>query len=656
MFDEETAILRSSSPGSAELLQESVKRWLALIIWMVTLVPTILAALRVPFPAYFGIGLAVWARYGLTIIFIQAGVRLAIHMVIRWMRKADAEKLQSGSVESGSVDLASHLEAVAYPLTMIITTVAFAGIWYMVYPMGCPVIDVPPVDNGGEAMSIPIVSEETAAASILVQSLSGNSSMSAMFARVLGNMCIYQFITDFIICSLIINFFLILEIIVMRVGQWKFLRSNFQDRILESRYKTYVLESLRNRVSPMGLAEPGHLATAHGLPISFPFVLPFEVPVFDKLLSLLNDGILDAGPTSFDRMIMGRPLTYLEYKRKLTGWVERHGLDEAVDFVARTVPQSDGDAKAIAKDLFGRLCSADRDYIIPNDFLSIFQGRAALRDAYGIFDRDQDGTVTKTEFRHTCIMVYREMRNLAISVLHAGDAFRKLADSVHLLVVLGLTFVCLAVFGVHVQSLFAVALSLILGLNVLIGDVAKRSFQGIVFLFVDHPYDVGDRVLVSSLSEADPLQVHRINMLTTVFHRWNGQEVYAPNANLAMATIYNISRSAEQWERIDFQVALEEDKAGPQTDKIALFRDRLEAFLKTRGADYVAAYELKPVIAGEIGRAEQHLDQLRMTLRVQCRPTMDSQKRWSRHSKLLSFVRTTLPACNLSLVGLKSID
>ncbi len=659
-FDEDMYFLRSASPTAVERLGTGLKQWSALVLWTFCLLSQFLNALRVSLPSPFGISLLTMSRSCIFTVIVYIVVRIGLFSVLKWLRKADSDRIVDGTLEKATTDLASYLEAIMDPLSFLLTTVIFSAAWYSVYPMDCgetligsstPIVE--------EAMNIgnavPVVDEDTAAVRSALNSLSSmpqTGKLSLLLAEALSKFCSFQFITDLILCSIVINIVLIIERIFLRMGLWKFLRGNFKERIIEARYRTYVVEAIRAKCSNVlsnGQEQQYRLSI-----IEFPFALPFRTFVFDRLLDWINQGLLDVGPKSFDQIIQHRPLHYNEYRRKFNSWLQRHGIDQAVDFVARTVPQNDVGSKALAKELFTYLCPSDRQFVVADDFAKIFQGRAATRDAYCIFDRDQDGTVSKTEFRHTCISVYREIRNLAASVNDAALAFTSLADIIHWLVLAGLVFTTMVIFGAQVQSIFAIILSLVLGLNVIIGDVAKKAFQGVIFLFVDHPYDIGDRILTSAVNGNDPLIVCQINMLTTILHRWNGQEIYVSNASLAGSTIYNISRSSEQWERIDFQIAID-DKLSTEskstTDKLGVFRDKLEAFLKSNAADYIAAYELKPLIAGEHGKSEEYLDVMEMTLRVQCRPTVDSQKRWNRHSKLLHFLNSALKASGLELQG-----
>lgn len=47
------------------------------------------------------------------------------------------------------------------------------------------------------------------------------------------------------------------------------------------------------------------------------------------------------------------------------------------------------------------------------------------------------------------------------------------------------------------------------------GNMAKTLFEAIVFIFVMHPFDVGDRIEI----EGTQMVVEEMNILTTVFLR-----------------------------------------------------------------------------------------------------------------------------------------
>jgi small-conductance mechanosensitive channel len=57
----------------------------------------------------------------------------------------------------------------------------------------------------------------------------------------------------------------------------------------------------------------------------------------------------------------------------------------------------------------------------------------------------------------------------------------------------------LVIFGVSLGPVLVTSMSLILALTFMVGNSAKNMFEGIIFLFITHPFDVGDRVFIGNL-------------------------------------------------------------------------------------------------------------------------------------------------------------
>ncbi|PPD74272.1 hypothetical protein GOBAR_DD28796 [Gossypium barbadense] len=58
------------------------------------------------------------------------------------------------------------------------------------------------------------------------------------------------------------------------------------------------------------------------------------------------------------------------------------------------------------------------------------------------------------------------------------------------------------------------------------GNTCKTIFEAIVFVFVMHPFDVGDRCVVDGVQ----LLVKEMKILTTVFLKLDNEKVYYPNS------------------------------------------------------------------------------------------------------------------------------
>lgn len=65
----------------------------------------------------------------------------------------------------------------------------------------------------------------------------------------------------------------------------------------------------------------------------------------------------------------------------------------------------------------------------------------------------------------------------------------------------------------------------IFALSFIFAETAKNLFNSFVFLFLRHPFDVGDRVHIGSNS-SDPYYVLKMELLTTTFTMWSGECVH----------------------------------------------------------------------------------------------------------------------------------
>jgi len=83
-------------------------------------------------------------------------------------------------------------------------------------------------------------------------------------------------------------------------------------------------------------------------------------------------------------------------------------------------------------------------------------------------------------------------------------------------------FVYLVIFGVDVGHLVISLSSIMVALTLIFGNFLRTIFEGVVFLFMVHPYDVGE-----VLSWGDELHVvNEIGLLNTVLLKWDGRKIF----------------------------------------------------------------------------------------------------------------------------------
>lgn len=169
----------------------------------------------------------------------------------------------------------------------------------------------------------------------------------------------------------------------------------------------------------------------------------------------------------------------------------------------------------------------------------------------------------------------------------------------------------------------------------LLRNVAQTVFNAFLFVFVEHAYDVGDRVVIGG----EHLLVREIEIFATTFVKADGTIVVMPNSMLSGRDIENLRRSSNQWEVQDVQVP-----SGMSAAALQLFIKELREALSHQpnlkreftGALEVTALDINPAST------------CKMSLIVQVRGNFQEQsKRFARKAVFAQLARDIL-AKNLS--------
>ncbi|KAK1976089.1 putative serine/threonine-protein kinase [Colletotrichum cereale] len=136
-----------------------------------------------------------------------------------------------------------------------------------------------------------------------------------------------------------------------------------------------------------------------------------------------------------------------------------------------------------------------------------------------------------------------------------------------------------------IKQIQTILSSLAIGLSFAVGRTFHHLLVGIVFVFFDHPYDIGDVVNVYNMGStaATACAVKRQSLLYTVFRRLdNGCDLQISNDRLSQKRIENFSRSGINRQGVtlfvDFRTSFKD---------IVRLRALLEEFLADNARDYV---------------------------------------------------------------------
>ncbi|KAF8325924.1 Mechanosensitive ion channel-domain-containing protein [Amanita rubescens] len=235
-------------------------------------------------------------------------------------------------------------------------------------------------------------------------------------------------------------------------------------------------------------------------------------------------------------------------------------------------------ARKLARKLFSDL-NPSRSCLNVGDFYPYFRTTAEAHRAFALFDKDDNGDISKVEMREAVQRIYRERKALTAGLKDVGSIVAKL-DAVLLSVVLAaVIFICLLIFNRSdsLASLVPLA-TVILGFSFIFGNSAAALFGSLIFIFSTHVFDVGDLVMIDD----QPLFVREFGLFSTTFRRVDGVEIVAPNSLLAsQKLVHNLRRSKSMWESTTVTVSYD-----TPMDVIEAIKARVNSYIAANSREW----------------------------------------------------------------------
>ena len=168
--------------------------------------------------------------------------------------------------------------------------------------------------------------------------------------------------------------------------------------------------------------------------------------------------------------------------------------------------------RLLARRLFYSFRKPSAEVLVVGDIMPFFHSQDEAFEAFAVFDKDLNGDATRDEMELACMELHRERLALASSMRDIDSAVGRLDNilmSVYTIVV-GIVFA--VILDTAVSAMLSGAAAFVLALSWLIGASAQEVLSSVIFLFVKHIYDVGDRVEV----EGQPYTVKEIRLCVTI--------------------------------------------------------------------------------------------------------------------------------------------
>ncbi|CAN0925408.1 Mechanosensitive ion channel protein 4 [Linum grandiflorum] len=420
-----------------------------------------------------------------------------------------------------------------------------------------------------------------------------------------------RYVTKVLLCLVVGTLLWLVKTLVVKVLASSFHMSTYFDRIQESLFNQYVIETLsgpplieiqKNEEEEERLV--AEMQKLHNAGIEVPPALKAVTCPSPQPNRLIGSGRLQKSPrvgtprasgafANTDKE--GEDAITIDHLHKLnhknvSAWnmkrlmnIIRHGtlstLDEQIkdsshdDDESTTKIRSEYEAKAAARKIFQNVAKPGSRYIYFEDLLRFMEEDEATKAMSFFEGASESQKISKSCLKNWVVNAFRDRRALALTLNDTKTAVNKLHRVVNVLVAILIIIIWLLMLGIATTKFLLFLSSQLVLVAFIFGNTCKTVFEAIVFLFVMHPFDVGDRCEIDGVQ----MIVEEMNILTTIFLRFDNQKIIIPNSVLATKSIGNYYRSPDMGDGIEFFVHV----ATP-TEKIAAVRQRINAYIENK--------------------------------------------------------------------------
>lgn len=378
---------------------------------------------------------------------------------------------------------------------------------------------------------------------------------------------ILYYITWTIVSVLVGSFLWLIKTLLLKVLAASFNVNTFFDRIQESVFHQYVLQTLSG--SPlMEMAEKVGKTGGVGQ-VSF-------------------NRIKKKGKEKKGKEVIDVAKLQRMKQEKVSAWtmkvlvdvISKSGLstisntiDESVDGGENEQSEITNEMEAIAAayHIFRNVAQPGLTYIDEEDLLR-FMIREEVDIVFPLFEGAESGRIERKALTDWVVKVYEDRKALACALSDTKTAVKQLNKLVSAVLIVVVIIIWLLLIEIATTKVLLFLSSQLVLAAFMFGNTCKTIFEAIIFVFVMHPFDVGDRCVIDGVQ----MVVEEMNILTTVFLRYDKEKIFYPNSVLATKPISNYYRSPDMGDSLEFSI----DVMTP-VDSIGCFKEEIKKYLET---------------------------------------------------------------------------
>ena len=260
--------------------------------------------------------------------------------------------------------------------------------------------------------------------------------------------------------------------------------------------------------------------------------------------------------------------------------------------------------EALAKRIWLSFVLEGRDALYFDDVTDVLGSDrlAEAEEAFYCLDADGNGDISLEEMILRLGELGRDRHSIAHSMSDVENAISVLDNLLLTVVLLAVVFIFVAWLNHNFTTTLATTGTALLSLSFVFAATAQEVLGSCIFLFVKHPYDVGDRVDVGD----NHYVVEKISLLYTIFRRVvDNKKSQVPHIVLNSLWIDNVSRSKAMREQVSIFVNFD-----TTLEDIELLKAEMTSFVqaKDNARDFQQDIDVEVVGLAEMNKMELKIE------------------------------------------------
>ncbi|KAL1834527.1 mechanosensitive ion channel protein 10 isoform X2 [Daucus carota subsp. sativus] len=376
---------------------------------------------------------------------------------------------------------------------------------------------------------------------------------------------VLDYITWTIVSVLICSFLWLFKTLLLKVLASSFHVTTFFDRVQESIFHQYVLQVLSGPPLMAGRADSGSQFSFRSKKIGKKGKEDTKKAVIDinKLHQIKQEKVSAWTMKILVDVISNSGLSTISSSLDETDY---YGNNEQTDKEIT----SEMEAIAAAYHIYSNVAQPGSMYIYELD-LRRFMLKEEVDLVFPLIDVAEMGQIDKKALTEWVVKVYNGRKALAHALNDTKTAVKQLNTLVTVILIVIVFVVWLLLVEIATTKVLLFLSSQLVAAAFLFGNTCKTIFEAIIFVFVMHPFDVGDRCVIDGVQ----MIVEEMNILTTVFLRYDMEKIYYPNSVLATKPISNFYRSPDMGDSLEFSICFT-----TPVEKIGSLREKIKKYLE----------------------------------------------------------------------------